>query len=781
MSVQTPWTLAVILCITLGISPVKAATISEPPGDDEINLAIAETLPGYWGLHSSILTGPVDYGNAIEPDWRWRFETVITPKEPLFFEGEKRDNVVLLQPTLAPDSQETLYGIVRATFHAGNWNIEIGHENQPFDSRGLPASFFPGRTIVIGSPEEKVELERAREHELEALQTEHKKELLVLKNEQDSALAKAEETHRAALAAAQADRDAKLAALNTEQETALAATAETHRTALAAFRDALAVAQVDRDAKLAALNTEQETALAATAETHRTALAAFRDALAVAQADRDAKLAALNTEREEALAEIAETHRTTLAALKIEREKATAEITKAHRATLAALESELKAKAEKHRIEIAQAEALTELAATATHKLVVLHEKEAEMLAATEQLFDTRQAALNDLVAKLDTSANVESYEILLKSVAGTGSDWLFEAVMRHGLNSDDQAIRQAAWIHLIRTDLEGAASLRTALTDHVADLSENPRLGAFLGDHLSGPSETPRLLGFLANHVQALVGSPEALQALAGSPEAIQALLGNPEALQALAGSPEALQALAGSPEALQALAGSPEAIQALRELEDGSDLRNLVADHMERDDWIFVDLESKSNTKLIGNDWATDAPGDTTLSRLPVGKVADFEGPDGKAKFKIIDGAIVVFGTKARQRPKKVEGIVVEAKAKFIYFLHATGWDKANATGYAFVMNYRDGKKEELEMISGFNSDDWCHDGARLQDHNSVWGWVKKGGRHCGHAGLITTKWKNPHPDIWIDTIDIVSRGLRSVPVIPAITLGEATLGLP
>ena len=93
---------------------------------------------------------------------------------------------------------------------------------------------------------------------------------------------------------------------------------------------------------------------------------------------------------------------------------------------------------------------------------------------------------------------------------------------------------------------------------------------------------------------------------------------------------------------------------------------------------------------------------------------------------------------------------------------------------------MNYRTGKTEELEMISGFNSDDWCHDDAELPDDNSVWGWVKKEGGPCGHAGLITTKWENPHPNDWIETIDIVSLELGSVPIIPAITLGEATLAV-
>lgn len=196
--------------------------------------------------------------------------------------------------------------------------------------------------------------------------------------------------------------------------------------------------------------------------------------------------------------------------------------------------------------------------------------------------------------------------------------------------------------------------------------------------------------------------------------------------------------------------------------------------------DEWVHIDIEPYSNTKLVEHQWWTLNPGDSTLSRLPIGEIDEFDGPDGKVEFQIIDGAVVVFGTNAAKWPKAVEDIEVGGKAKFVYFFHATGWEQNGVPSYKFVMHYRSGKKEELELISGFNSDDWCHDGADLGDDNSVWGWILKEGGPCGHAGLITTKWENPRPDDWIETIDIVSLELGSVPIIPAITLGEATLAV-
>ena len=194
--------------------------------------------------------------------------------------------------------------------------------------------------------------------------------------------------------------------------------------------------------------------------------------------------------------------------------------------------------------------------------------------------------------------------------------------------------------------------------------------------------------------------------------------------------------------------------------------------------EEFIHVDIEPYSNTKLVGHEWWTLNPGDNTYSLLPIGEIGEFEGPDKKVKFKIIDGGIVLYGTNADKWPKAVNDIKVEGVAKAIYFFHATGWEANGVTSYKFVMNYRGGTSEELEMISGFNSDDWCHEENPLPDENSVWGWKAKEKPACNHAGLITTKWVNPHPNTEIATIDAISLETGAVPIITAITLGEASL---
>ncbi len=194
--------------------------------------------------------------------------------------------------------------------------------------------------------------------------------------------------------------------------------------------------------------------------------------------------------------------------------------------------------------------------------------------------------------------------------------------------------------------------------------------------------------------------------------------------------------------------------------------------------EEWVPIDIEPYSNTKLKGHQWWTLNAGDSTYSRLPIGEVADFEGPEKEVKFQIIDGAIVLFGTNAARWPKSVDDITIGGKAKSIYFLHATGWSAAGVPSYKFVMNYNGGKQEVLEMITNVNSHDWCHETKVFEDKNSVWGWTLNEGPPCGHAGAITTKWDNPHPTSEIISIDAVSLELGAVPIILAISLGDGSL---
>ena len=193
---------------------------NSPPTADEVEQFIATTLPGYWKVDQLSLSDPVDYGNPVEPEWRWRYEALIAPKEPLYVESGNHEGVVLLELSLSPESPQTLYGVVIATFQAGSWSSEARHENRPFDHGGEPASFFPGRTVVVGSPEERElreatwekkleELEASWQRERDELEARHKANVAVSKIEHQGELAAAKEAHRAALERLKDDLEAE--------------------------------------------------------------------------------------------------------------------------------------------------------------------------------------------------------------------------------------------------------------------------------------------------------------------------------------------------------------------------------------------------------------------------------------------------------------------------------------------------------------------------------------------------------------------------------------------
>ena len=222
--------LLIVLCLGFACASraVGAATADSAPTADEVEKFIATSLPGYWKVDQLNLSDAVDYGNPVEPEWRWRYEAVLAPKEPLYLKSGRHEGVVLLELNLSPESPQTLYGVVIATFHAGRWSGEARHENRPFDHGGQPASFFPGRTVVIGSPEERELRDATQRRVLEKLEATHKAESAASKIEQQAALARAKDTHRTALASLKAEHDAERERREAEHQNELARAAAQH-------------------------------------------------------------------------------------------------------------------------------------------------------------------------------------------------------------------------------------------------------------------------------------------------------------------------------------------------------------------------------------------------------------------------------------------------------------------------------------------------------------------------------------------------------------------------
>ena len=261
---------------------VGAAAANSPPTADEVEQFIATTLPGYWKVDQLSLSDPVDYGNPVEPEWRWRYEALIAPKEPLYVDGGRHEGVVLLEPSLSPESPQTLYGVAIATFHAGTWRGEARHENRPFDHGGQPASFFPGLAVVVGSPEERELREATRERIEQELEAAHK-----------DALAREKEAHRAALERLKTEHDAERERREAEHQNELA-TASAQRSERLASLESL---KAEHDAERERREVEHQNELATAAARHAEQLAAL-------EAD-------LNAEAERRRVEITETEKLT--------------------------------------------------------------------------------------------------------------------------------------------------------------------------------------------------------------------------------------------------------------------------------------------------------------------------------------------------------------------------------------------------------------------------------------------------------------------------------------
>ena len=408
----------IVLCLGFACvgRVVGAAAANTPPTPDEVEQFIATTLPGYWKVDQLSLSDPVDYGNAIEPEWRWRYEALIAPKEPLFVDGGRHEGVVLLEPSFGPESPQTLYGVVIATFHAGNWSGEARHENRPFDHGGEPASFFPGRTVVVGSPEEQELREATQLRAIEKLEATHKAESAALNIELQAELATAKDSHRAALASLKAEHEAERERQEAEHQNALARAAAQH----------------------AAQHAEQ---------------------LALLEAD-----------------------------LKAEAERRRVEITESEKLT------DLTAEARDRLVALQAAEA--EMLAAASDRLAALQASEAEMLAASERVHEARRVALKKLLDMLGVVTGPDDYLALLDVAGESELDWMRVAVLRHGLGSDDLALSKAAWRNLLQADFKDNPDLWSLFTAHSTDLVENADLAlSIVKELLPSLSGDPELL----------------------------------------------------------------------------------------------------------------------------------------------------------------------------------------------------------------------------------------------------------------------------------------------
>lgn len=175
------------------------------------------------------------------------------------------------------------------------------------------------------------------------------------------------------------------------------------------------------------------------------------------------------------------------------------------------------------------------------------------------------------------------------------------------------------------------------------------------------------------------------------------------------------------------------------------------------------------------LNDDWF-DHPGHD-LQDVPEG-LNSFGG----VKFDV-RGLIVLAGTESLSvsglaLPEAVRGIPVGRRGSVIHFLQASafvGTQRGLKIG-EYVFHYENGEIRKADLAYGENELDWWVNPSEGHPSNAVEVWF--GSNPATRARGMKTRlllftWKNPLPDVTIDSIDFVSTLTTSSPMLVAITV--------
>lgn len=165
-------------------------------------------------------------------------------------------------------------------------------------------------------------------------------------------------------------------------------------------------------------------------------------------------------------------------------------------------------------------------------------------------------------------------------------------------------------------------------------------------------------------------------------------------------------------------------------------------------------VDLRSVLNQPLkhtAGDASALD------YHNLPVG-LQNFLG----VPFEIVDPAqndnrsvLVMQGNMTPGMPQQVEDIAIHRNVRVLYFLQSAFYPSVNVMA-RYRINYENGSTEEI-AIDGSNVGDW-YNPREMADAFVAWSDAEA---DTPTVGLYLFRWLNPHPELKVRSLDIVSEG--------------------
>lgn len=194
----------------------------------------------------------------------------------------------------------------------------------------------------------------------------------------------------------------------------------------------------------------------------------------------------------------------------------------------------------------------------------------------------------------------------------------------------------------------------------------------------------------------------------------------------------------------------------------------------------WLCVDIKKFTNMGFA-DDVAGDGKGGWTdegpnndLRTMPVGKQKFYGVP-----FDIIDPAenngksiIVLKSQNSPLFPTSVNSIPVNKKSRAIYFLHSSAWTRPEEIAH-YLIRYEDGETLKVPVIGNQNIADWWTPPLSEEVSKPVPVKVEPILTKNPWRYIRVFEWLNPWPEKKILSIDFVSEGKLSIPILIGITV--------
>jgi serine/threonine protein kinase len=181
-------------------------------------------------------------------------------------------------------------------------------------------------------------------------------------------------------------------------------------------------------------------------------------------------------------------------------------------------------------------------------------------------------------------------------------------------------------------------------------------------------------------------------------------------------------------------------------------------------------VNLEGFYNVALSSN-WMHDFPGNH------LGSISAEWHRFGPAYFEP-KGILQLDGAYLSRLffPDAVKKISIARKCERLWFLHGTAWQAENGRHVgSYVVNYADGRKEEIILRYGEDFRDWWwkpQDPLEVTRATLAWVGTNAATGLNAKLCLFCLAWNNPFPDIEISTLDFISTRSSSCPFLIAVT---------